>query len=413
MDRLYTAFVSSTYLDLVGERQTVADALLHQDCVPLGMEFFPSTGADQWHLILESIAAADFCVFIIGGRYGSVAAGAGMSWTHREYREALQQDKPMVILMHGDPAQLPAGSVDLSSASRAALEVFKGELQEAHVCRYFTSAAEILTGLYGSVAALKQSGRIQGWIPAGARPVAVQETDFDRTYELVEAEHLYSRSAMRPDTLDLAYTSRRIVRGNAPEGIRRIAQDFSRDSDIGLAFDDSNQPTVSLVEAARTGQGTARLLEPRKRYGPSYAQDVELVPPLNVDEILDLTLSASVPSYKFAYRDELLLATADTRLGPRTYDYSLRNVSYPTSLLMMRVFLPNELGAVPAGPRTGSATSFDQAATAALFRDGCYREWEDEVDGRPGVFMELKVPKPRLHGRYRVCWTLPARPPAA
>ena len=413
MDRLYTAFVSSTYVDLKLRAANGCRCSPTSKLCALGMEFFPSTGADQWHLILESIAAADFCVFIIGGRYGSVAPDTGMSWTHREYREAVRQGKPMVILIHRDLAQLPGGRVELSSDARTALEVFKAELQGAHGCRYFTDAAEILTGLYVSVAALKQNGSIEGWIPAGARPVAVQETDFDRTYELVESQHVYSRSTTRPETLDLVYTSRRVVRANASEGIRRIAQDFTRDSDIGLAFDESNQPTVTLVEATRTGQGGARLLEPRKRYGPTYVQDVELIPPLNTDEILDLTMSARVPSYKFAYRDDLLLATADTPLGPRTYDYSLRNVSYPTGLLTMRVFLPHELGAVPAGPRTGRAASFDQAATTALVTDGCYREWDDEVGGRPGLFMELKVPNPRLHRRYRVCWTLPPRPPPA
>src|SRR4051794_37751074 len=102
MRRLYTAFVSSTYVDLIREREVVSRALLNQWCIPLGMEFFPSTGSDQWSIIAESIEVADFCVFIIAGRYGSRVNDSGIAWTHREYREARRLGKPTVVLMHGN-----------------------------------------------------------------------------------------------------------------------------------------------------------------------------------------------------------------------------------------------------------------------------------------------------------------------
>jgi hypothetical protein len=210
------------------------------------MEFFPSTGADQWELILESITAADFCLFVVAGKYGSVVPNLGISWTQREYREAVQQGKPIIILLHRDIGQLPALNVEIDEIRRAALESFRVEWQAAHGCRYFLGDAELLNGLNGSVAALKRSGRIQGWMPAGPRPVPLQETDFDRTYELVETDHVFRRSELIPDRLDMSYSARRQVRGNVPEGVARIAQDFTRDSESELMFDESNTPRVAL-----------------------------------------------------------------------------------------------------------------------------------------------------------------------
>src|SRR5690348_12032660 len=62
VDRLYTCFVSSTFLDLRAERERLSSVLLRHQCVPLGMEFFPSMGRRQWELIEESVLAADFCI---------------------------------------------------------------------------------------------------------------------------------------------------------------------------------------------------------------------------------------------------------------------------------------------------------------------------------------------------------------
>lgn len=161
VDRLYTAFVSSTYLDLIRERQLVANALLNEQCVPLGMEFFPSTGANQWGVITESITAADFCLFIIAGRYGSLALDLGISWTHREYREAIRQGKPIIVLLHREVGRIESDRVETVLDLRAALEEFRDEVPGSHVCRYYTDDAELLTGLYASIGALRRDGRMR------------------------------------------------------------------------------------------------------------------------------------------------------------------------------------------------------------------------------------------------------------
>jgi hypothetical protein len=44
----YQVFVSSTYIDLIDERQEIMHALLELDCIPAGMELFPAANEDQW-----------------------------------------------------------------------------------------------------------------------------------------------------------------------------------------------------------------------------------------------------------------------------------------------------------------------------------------------------------------------------
>ena len=47
----YQVFVSSTYTDLIEERQAVMHALLELNCIPAGVELFPAADDDQWSLI--------------------------------------------------------------------------------------------------------------------------------------------------------------------------------------------------------------------------------------------------------------------------------------------------------------------------------------------------------------------------
>lgn len=65
----YQVFVSSTYEDLVPERQEIMHALLELDCIPAGMELFPAADEDQWSLIKGVIDDCDYYLVVIGGRY--------------------------------------------------------------------------------------------------------------------------------------------------------------------------------------------------------------------------------------------------------------------------------------------------------------------------------------------------------
>src|SRR5258708_26313078 len=100
-EKRYQVFVSSTFLDLQEERQEVIQALLELDCIPAGMELFPSADDDQWTLIKNIIDDSDYYLVIIGGRYGSESP-TGLSYTRMEYEYALSQKKPVIGFVHKD-----------------------------------------------------------------------------------------------------------------------------------------------------------------------------------------------------------------------------------------------------------------------------------------------------------------------
>ncbi len=87
-------FVSSTYTDLIQERQAAVEAILTAGHIPAGMELFTSGDETQLEVINQWIDESDIYLLILGGRYGSIEPKTGKSYTHLEYEYALNQNKP-------------------------------------------------------------------------------------------------------------------------------------------------------------------------------------------------------------------------------------------------------------------------------------------------------------------------------
>jgi hypothetical protein len=406
MKRLFTTFVSSTFLDLQTERERLGRVLLGRQCVPLGMEYFPSVGDTQWGLILESLRAADFCVFVVAGRYGSISDEVGISWTHREFREAVQHDKPLIGLLHAEPDSLPLDHCERTPEARERLSAFRHEVEATTVCRYWRTEADLIDALTMSITALRDSGRIRGWVPLGDRAAVHQ--DFDRRYEHIDTRWSFTRSEQFPDTLDGHYWARRRLVSQDSSGLDICSIDFARDSDRQLPFDDVRRPQLRIVEATRTGNGSTTLRPPRKTKGSNFVQDVVFHPPLVPGEMADFTLEGFLPSYKYAFREDIIEATTVSKLGPRPYEWVSRNVAYPTEQLDLEVFLPAELNATPRGPAIGRGPGrVDADLNTTVVGDGLYRVEQTVRDGVPGQLMSLHLPNPVLRRRYRLAWDLP------
>jgi hypothetical protein len=407
MDRLFTAFVSSTFVDLREERQRLVQVLLRQRCVPLGMEFFPSTGRTQWSLIAESIQAADFCIFVVAGRYGTISDVKGISWTHREFREAVATGKPVVGILHEKPIGLPADKLEASPEGLEKLWQFRREVEAHTVCQYFSDHADLVDRVASSIAALRDEGRIEGWVPAGRNPVVLQESDFDRIYDMVESHYAFAKSDENPAIWDAHYQGRRTITSQDPDGLPAVAIDFTRETDQELPFASDRHPEMRIVDYDRL-KGSVLLRSPRKSAGGTFVQDVAFNPPLAPGDSVSFQLEAWIRPFKYGRADDLLLATKNSRQGPRALDWTSRNVIYPTRQLMLSAFLPSDLNATPRGPLIGrTGRHIDHEASNRLASDGSYTCEKIDLDGVEGFLMKLSLAEPRMRRFYRLAWELP------
>lgn len=97
--RKFSIFISSTYEDLIEERQALMSVALENNFIPVGMEQFHAAPTNQWNVITKMIDECDIYLIVIGGRYGSIDEKTGLSYTEKEYDYSKSQGLPVLVLM--------------------------------------------------------------------------------------------------------------------------------------------------------------------------------------------------------------------------------------------------------------------------------------------------------------------------
>ena len=104
MNSKLQVFISSTYKDLIQERQAAVEAILKSGNIPAGMELFTAGDKSQWDVIQRWIIDSDIYMIILGGRYGSVEPSSGLSYIELEYDFAVSSGKPYFAVVINEDA---------------------------------------------------------------------------------------------------------------------------------------------------------------------------------------------------------------------------------------------------------------------------------------------------------------------
>lgn len=99
MNKKLQVFVSSTYTDLIEERQAAVESILDAGHIPAGMELFKAGNESQLQTIYKWIDESDVYMLILGGRYGSIELKSGRSYTQLEYEYALSKNIPVFAVV--------------------------------------------------------------------------------------------------------------------------------------------------------------------------------------------------------------------------------------------------------------------------------------------------------------------------
>lgn len=168
LDKKYQVFISSTYIDLVEARAKVRDAILSMYHFPVGMELFGAANEEQWQIISETIDSSDYYVLIIGQRYGSViqegAPDAGISYTEKEFRYALEKGIPILAFLLDDNTAVKPEYVEVDH--REELIAFKNAVKTGRLVEWWKNSDElaqkVTAALYKQISRTKRPGWIRG-----------------------------------------------------------------------------------------------------------------------------------------------------------------------------------------------------------------------------------------------------------
>jgi len=139
MEKRYQVFVSSTYTDLIEERQKVFQTLMEMGCIPAGMELFSAADEDQFDFIKKVIDDCDYYLLMIGGRYGSLAEDQ-ISFTEKEFDYAISLEMKVVVLVHKNPDAIPTGKTDQDAELKEKLGAFKQKAMTGRMVDFWEDA---------------------------------------------------------------------------------------------------------------------------------------------------------------------------------------------------------------------------------------------------------------------------------
>jgi len=147
-----SAFISSTFIDLVEERMAVADVLRRSNLNINALDVKPASSDSSKKEILTGINESDFIILIVGERYGSIIPKMTMSKvlsiTRWEYVKAVKNMKKDALVFFkrvnsNDSIYYDDTNDSNYNLKRKYLEEFKAELSHIHSPKYFNTAEEL------------------------------------------------------------------------------------------------------------------------------------------------------------------------------------------------------------------------------------------------------------------------------
>ena len=162
VERRYQVFISSTYKDLITEREAVIKAILQNYHFPIGMEMFHADDEEQWVQIAKTIEMSDFYVVILGHCCGTLIKTANISYTEKEYDYALLKGIPILSFVI-DP-NTPTVYFEENARQRKVYKEFKKKVEKLPCMAWNNKedlALNVITTLHAKIAENKRNG----WVP--------------------------------------------------------------------------------------------------------------------------------------------------------------------------------------------------------------------------------------------------------
>lgn len=173
----YQIFVSSTYEDLIPERDQVIKAILEMGHIPVGMEMFSAADEQQWEIIKKQIDQSDYYVVLLAHRYGSM--DGEISYTEKEYDYAASKKIPALGFSIDPSVEWPDKWVENNKDIKKRLDNFRAKVSSKMISLWKTP-----DDLYGKcgIALMKAFSAYprEGWVRASEADTSKMTTEITR-----------------------------------------------------------------------------------------------------------------------------------------------------------------------------------------------------------------------------------------
>lgn len=180
MKKKLQIFISSTYSDLIEERQAAVSAILKAGHIPAGMELFTSGDESQMETIKRWIDESDVFMLILGGRYGSIEPNSSLSYTELEYDYAVKSGTPFFAVVIEESALeqkvKKQGSSVIETENSEKLKAFRKKVL-SRTSAFFKDVQDIRLAVYETISDFLVRHDFTGWVSGNEIPDIQSFTD--------------------------------------------------------------------------------------------------------------------------------------------------------------------------------------------------------------------------------------------
>lgn len=157
-------------------------------CMPAGMELFPAANDSQWNFIKSIIDESDYYLIIVGGKYGSIHPGSGISYTRMEYEYATSINKPILRFLAKDIENLPHEKREKDPKISKKLLEFRNLLTADNLCSFYRTPDQLALQVTHGMRQLIERYPAVGWMPANQLSKLVERADEVVDYDEVKTQ---------------------------------------------------------------------------------------------------------------------------------------------------------------------------------------------------------------------------------
>jgi len=193
MNKKLQVFVSSTYTDLIEERQAAVEAILDAGHIPAGMELFKAGNESQLKTIYKWIDESDVYMLILGGRYGSIEPETSKSYTQLEYEYAFSKNIPIFAVVLSDNFLTnKINSLGLSNTMEQEApdkyQIFKSMVM-SKIIKKVDDCKDIKLAIYSTLKEFLKNNDLIGWIKGNS--LAIQTINFKDLFKVFQKTIIY------------------------------------------------------------------------------------------------------------------------------------------------------------------------------------------------------------------------------
>jgi hypothetical protein len=167
----HQVFISSTYSDLIQERQSLFQATYRLGHIPIGMEGFVAANLSQWKYIEKRITESDYFILVLANKYGTIIPdGSERSYTEAEYDLATKLEKPILRFILNPSAKWKTEHRDKEARLAKKLELLKKQLAKDRLLAYWDDSASLEAIYTQSLTSLIRDEPRGGLYPTGQHP---------------------------------------------------------------------------------------------------------------------------------------------------------------------------------------------------------------------------------------------------